>query len=821
MWVQGMGISLRDEKGFATRFIAALTDIAERRAQDEALRDQAALTRAIIDSNPNPIYLKDAECRFVDVNPAWERQTGIPSREACGRTVTDLFPSERSAVYDRQDRELLIRGEGSSIAEVEVRRDDGRQHHYIMSKSVLKWSDGRVRGLVGTLTDITALKEIEAALRASREEALSAGQAKAAFLATMSHEIRTPLNGVLGMANLLRDTPLDPEQRDYVDTILVSGDALLSVINDILDYSKIESGRMDLESEPLSLERVVEDSVEILAERAREKDVELAWEVGEGVPPWIAGDLARLRQVLVNLVGNAVKFTDAGEVVVAVRRTGAEEDGRVRLRFEVADTGIGIAPERLATLFEPFTQVDASTTRKYGGTGLGLAICRRLVRIMGGELEVTSQPGRGSVFFFEIPVMPAPAMEPAAQGPAPDIAGRRILIVDDHATNLRILSQQLKRWGAEPFAVPDGAAALESVAQKDFDAAVLDYHMPGMDGVKLARAIRATPRGKALPLVLLSSSMYRRAEEAERGLFASQLLKPARQKHLLAAISAAVAGTTFDSARTSRIRRPGRAAAAPTLGERLPLSILVADDVEVNRKLAVLMLKALGYESPQAVSTGAEAVQAATHRSFDLVLMDVQMPDMDGFEATRLIREKFGAKGPKVIAMTAFAMAGDRDRCLAAGMDDYLPKPFTPDTLREVIERVAGAGSAALAAQPAAAPSPAPQSPIDWTRIESLKPYDADGSLVREAIGAFLRDGPKYLAAMHEAFGASDGGAVASAAHALKGAAANVGARRLEAICREVEAQARDGTVGDAGETVAKSVLELDAAVRALKPLAA
>ena len=819
MWVQGMGISLRDDAGKATRFIAALTDIAERRAQQEALRDQAALTRALIDSNPNPIYLKDDQCRFVDVNPAWQMQTGISAEKAMGRTVMDLFPSERSAVYDAQDRELLAKGEGSSSVEVDVLRVDGRTYNYIMSKSILKWADGSVRGLVGTITDITAHKETERQLRASREEALQAGQAKAAFLATMSHEIRTPLNGVLGMASLLKDTPLDPEQRDYVETILVSGDALLAVINDILDYSKIESGRMAFEREPLSVVRLVEESIEILGERARAKGLELLAEVDDGAPEWILGDLARLRQVLVNLVGNAVKFTQAGEIVVSVRTLEGSE-GPMGLRFEVADTGIGIPAERLGNLFEAFTQVDASTTRKYGGTGLGLAICQRLVRMMGGELQVRSTPGKGSAFSFDVPAPVAQPVEEPAVNRALDIAGRRILIVDDNATNLRILSRQLDRWGAKAVAVADGEAALERIADERFDCAILDYHMPVLDGVELARRIRAHPKGKFLPLVLLSSSMYRRAEGAEKGLFFSQLLKPARQGQLLAAVAGAIAGVTDDSLRTRPIA-PGKGIA---LADRHPLSILVADDVEVNRKLAVLMLKALGYTA-QSVRNGREALEAAQRNDYDLILMDVQMPDMDGFAATRAITDSLGDARPKIVGVTAYAMASDRDNCLAAGMDDYLAKPFTSKTLADVILRVSrtlqGPGATGAAKADGEAPpkdaAPATDHPIDWTRLDSLRPYDADGSLVREAIGAFARDGPKYLAAMFDALSAANRDALASAAHALKGAAGNVGARNLEAACREVETLARAEQLPRAAKAVSNCAREIKRAVRALK----
>ena len=366
----------------------------------------------------------------------------------------------------------------------------------IVRKAVLRRGDGRVAGLIGTNTDITPLKRIEEELRQSREEALQAAWAKAAFLATMSHEIRTTLNGVLGMAGLLADTPLSPEQREYVETIQVSGDALLAAINDILDYSKIESGHMALEQAPVDVVRAIEESLEIPGARARAKGLELLCEIGEEVPQWIVGDLARLRQVLVNLVGNAVKFTERGEVVVStVARPGAIE-------LRVRDTGIGIPAGRIGALFEAFTQADASTTRRYGGTGLGLAISRRLVELMGGRIEVESREGEGSTFTVALPARPA-APSQAAAPPAPvALDGKTVLIVDDNATNRRILVRQLDRWGARAVPAASGREALELLRQGAApDAAVLDYHMPEMDGVMLAREIARLSR--ALPLVLL------------------------------------------------------------------------------------------------------------------------------------------------------------------------------------------------------------------------------------------------------------------------------------------------------------------------------
>ncbi len=909
------------------------------RESEQALRDQIKLVRDLIDANPNAIYVKDPRGRFTDVNPAWVELTGIEAGRARGSTVADLFPPQMARVYEAQDARLYERGEGSNAMEMMVPHADGTLHDCILRKSVLRRADGSLRGLVGTVTDITAvraaerriaeaermLREVtsmapvvvfrarfdadnnlsfdfvseaskqvigvpaeellrdssarfrtvieedrerlrsailesgrhhsvlenryrvwvdgriktiigktvpakqpdgsvifngywsdvselvdqEQALVASREAAEVANRAKSSFLATMSHEIRTPLNGVLGMANLLRDTELSAQQRDFVQTILVSGDALLTVINDILDYSKIESGRMDLEKAPLSVVRLFEDSVEILGERARAKALELVVEVGEGVPGWIQGDFARLRQVLVNLVSNAVKFTERGEVVISATRIAGAATEEPRIRFAVRDTGIGVDPSRIAVLFDAFTQGDASTTRKYGGTGLGLAISRRLVRLMGGDLKVESEPGRGSTFHFTLAAKAAEPESDTAPAPQRGVSGLKLLVVDDNRTNLRVLAQQLERWGASVRAASSAAEALE-LLEPGFDAAVLDFHMPGMDGVQLARAIRGRPETAKLPLVLLSSSMLRRADEAEKGLFASQLLKPARQQHLLAAIAAAASGTTYDAWRA----RPERTAASRLLAEHIPLSILVADDVEVNRRLALLVLKGLGYEA-QAVSSGSEALDALAARAYDLVLIDVQMPDMSGFAATRRIIELYGEKRPRIVAMTAYAMASDRENCLAAGMDDYLAKPFTPEALVEVLERAAKPG-APVPASAAAADPQANGQVIDWTRLDSLKPYDADGTLVDGAIASFRRDAPSYLEAMREAWAGSDFDALAASAHALKGAAANVGAVQLQEACAEVEALARSQAEEAASHAVEKSGRALEHAVTAL-----
>jgi PAS domain S-box-containing protein len=801
LYVQVLKSPVYDSQGRRVGIQGMFWDVTAKKETEEALRQSEQRLQSILDNATAVIYVKSIDGRYVLVNRSFESLFHRTRAEMVGQTDHDLFPREMADAFRANDQQVLAAGTALQFEEV-APHDDGL-HTYISTKFLLYDSSGVPHLLCGISTDITDRKRAETELRKAKEAAEAANRAKSAFLANMSHEIRTPMNGIIGMTELVLDTQLVPEQREYLELVKESADSLLTVINDVLDFSKVEAGKLELEPIAFGLRDHMGDTMKTLAFRAHKKRLELACHVAPEVPDTLIGDPGRLRQVVLNLVGNAVKFTERGEVLVDVGIESLDESAAV-LHFCIADTGIGIPPAKRETIFGAFEQADSSTTRKYGGTGLGLTISSKLVELMGGRIWVESELGRGSKFHFTARLVPTdslPAPEPSLDASA--LESLPVLIVDDNATNRRILHEMLSNWRMQPVAAEGGRAALVAIevaarAGQPFPLVLLDANMPELDGFALADEIRQHADMAGATIMMLTSGDRPGDVARCRQLgIAAYLTKPIKQSELLDTIVAVVG--------------PRHAVAEPPAGEHPPaaasrcLRVLLAEDSLVNQKLAVHLLQKWGHTVTVA-NNGREAIAAAQTGHFDFVLMDVQMPEVDGLMATGEIRrwEQTAGGHVPIVAMTAHAMIGDRERCLASGMDHYIAKPVRARELLAVIEQVI-AGPARPA--PAAGQEGAADV-LDWAA--ALDRLQGDRELLGELVEVFRDECPRLLAQVREAVAASDAGRLKLASHTLKGALSNFAARDAVEAARLLEQMGKQADFSGAKEALAALERELD-----------
>jgi len=670
-WIADSQNLLRDDDGAYSEVVGSWSDITERKMVEEERTRFFTMASEVI-------AIADTDGIWRQLNPAWETITGYSVEETVGKFFLDHVHPDDRAKGQAHVQELINGNEKRSI-ELRIICRDGTVKWLLWTGSL----DLDRKLFYAAGYDITERKLAEAAIREARDLAEAANRAKSEFVANMSHEIRTPMNGIIGMTELALDTDITPVQREYLTTVKSSADALLDIINDILDFSKIEAGKLELDPHDFSLSDMLGDTLKTLAVRASQKDLELAFDLPPQIPPCLVGDATRLRQVVVNLVSNAIKFTERGEVVLTVQ-VGEKTASDIMLHFTVADTGIGISPETQQIIFNAFAQADGSIRRKYGGTGLGLAIASQLVSMMGGTIWVESQPGAGSRFHFTarfgFSATPVPA--PAGMAALKDLP---VLVIDDNATNLHILQEQLINWSMEPILAPGGEAGLELLErQEDISLILLDAHMPDVDGFTVAQRIKQNPGLAGITIMMLSSGGLHDEVERYRELgIAAYLTKPIKASDLLAAVIRVLGSQPLKA----------RAPVTTSAGQRepgAPLHILLAEDNAINQLVARRLLEKQGHTLTIA-QNGHEALAALERERFDLVLMDVQMPEMDGLETTMAIRERERATSGHIpiIAMTAHAMQGDRERCIEAGMDDYLSKPLNREKLFAMLDAIA------------------------------------------------------------------------------------------------------------------------------------
>ena len=774
-WVSATIVPFLDAAGLPTRYIGIRTDITERKAMEAALQEQLRLVEELIEAIPLPLYMKDRQGRYQRLNRAFELFFAVRREDFLGRTLYELLRPEDARLHAEKDEELYRTG-GSQAYEARVASHDGAVHDTIYRKAVLTRSDGSISGLLGTIIDITERKEAEIALTRAKQAAEAANRAKSDFLANMSHEIRTPMNGVIGMTELALGTELNGEAREYLQIVKTSAESLLTIINDILDFSKIEAGKMQIERISFHLPRLFSDAMKTLALRAHEKGLELVLDFDQSLPKFVFGDPGRLRQILLNLAGNAIKFTERGEIVIRVR-PGEQRD---RIRCEVQDTGVGIAEDKIGQIFEAFIQEDTSTTRRFGGTGLGLTICRRLVTMMDGRLWVESQLGAGSIFRFEI-ALPADAAREEGGEPAVTLAGLRMTVVDDNATNRLVLSRMLSGWGVQVSTCASGAELLQRLDELRPQLIVLDAHMPEMDGFMLAERLRVDPRAAKVPCVMLSSGATRGdAQQCRDSGIAAYFSKPVLPEDLLSGLLTVLGAGSGQPAAGLVTRHSLREARQEGGGDAM--AVLLVEDHPINQKLAINLLEKWGHRVTLA-NNGQEALDRVAAGRFDAILMDVQMPVMGGLEATQRLRLA-GCRTP-IIAMTANAMQGDRELCLEAGMDDYIAKPIKADELRLLLDRMTGTQ---------------PHTDKAAGRGEPAFDYDAalsavDAEILDVVAPLFVESTPDDLAALRQALATGDVGSALRHAHTLRGLLGTFYAEPAVRLARQIEDALQRGDV--------------------------